>query len=288
MKMNLKLSCLLGVLLVGTTADPVLAQTFIQCGAEGTTTGAKLSFVNRTNIDPASGFVQPLYFTRVANRYGTNFVYTSTNLVFTALSSTNPAGAAAGSYLVAEIMSVAGPAGATFYFWEQGNGRPTYTFPVGGTYPAEKSRFIVSNVENGAGQPGGDPAGVIRGRRLVVDKAGEYDVTYRLIDTSKNHPTLVNTPIHAPSDPVTIKFSTGLDLGITRITTATNALGTVSTLVFKNGAITNLFVEASTNLVNWEPIVGPFATLPVSLLTTNVFTNNVDSMYYRLRGVTPL
>ena len=289
MKIKLKSSCLLGALLLGLNVATVLAQpTLIECGAEGTTAGSKLLFVNGPNINPASGFVQPLYFTRIASRYGTNFNYSSTNMVFTALSATNPAGAAVGSYLVCEVMSVAGPVGATLSFWEQGNGRPTYTFPVGGTYPTEKSRFILSNIENGAGRPDGDPAGLIRGRRIVVDKAGDYDVTYRLIDTSKNHPTLVNTPIHAPSDPITIKFTTGLDLSITRITASTNALGTVSTLVFKNGAITNLFVEASTNMVNWDAVVGPFATLPVSQLTTNVFTNNVDTLFYRLRGVTPL
>jgi len=290
MKINLKSSCLLGALLLGLNAATVLAQpTFIECGAEGTNTGAKLMFVNATNINPASGFVQPLYYQRIASRYGTNTFYTSTNLVFTAVSSkTNAASAAVGAYVVCEVMSVSGPAGATLSFWEQGNGRPTYTFPVGGTYATEKSRFILSNIENGAGRPDGDPFGAIRGRRIVVDKAGEYDVTYRLIDTSKNHPTLVNTPIHAPSDPITIKFTTGLDLSFTRITSSTNALGTVSTLVFKNGAITNLFVEASTNLVNWDPVIGPFATLPVSQLTTNVFTNNVDTLFYRLRGVTPL
>jgi hypothetical protein len=286
MNKHLKSSCMLGALLLALNASSTHAQlTSIDCGAISTNAGSKLLFVNGTNLAPASGFVQPLIFQRVANRYGTNAYYATSNLVFTALSAkTNTAGAAIGSYLVCEVVSVAGPAGATLFFWEQGNGRPNYAFPVGGTYAPEKRRFILSNLENGAGRPDGDPFGSIRGRRWVVDKAGDYDVTYRLIDTSVNHPTLAKTAIHAPSDPLTIKFSSGVDIGITQFA-STNGN---STLVYKNGALTNLYVEASANLTNWTPVVGPFASLQASLLTTNVFTNTVENRFYRLRGTSPL
>jgi hypothetical protein len=239
MNMHLKSSCMIGTLLLAfnvSHVSPMHAQLApVECGAVSTNVGSKLLFVNGTNLTAASGFVQPLVFQRVANRYATNGYYSTTNLMFTAVSmNTNAASAAVGSYLVCEVISVTGPADATLYFWEQGNGRPTYTFPVGGTYAPEKSRFILSNLENGAGRPDGDPFGAIRGRRWVVNKAGEYDVTYRLIDTCSNHPTLTKTPIHAPSDPLTIKFSTGVDIAITDIA-STNGL---STLVYKNGALT--------------------------------------------------
>ncbi len=105
-----------------------------------------------------------------------------------------------------------------------------------------------------------------------------------MIDTSSNHPTLTKTPIHGPSDPLTIKFSTDIDIGIARFAD-TNAL---STLVDRSGALTNLYVEASSNLTNWVPVVGPFASMQASLLTTNVFTNTVDNLFYRLRGTKPL
>lgn len=286
MNMHLKSSCMIGTLLLALNVSRTRAQLApVECGAASTNVGSKLLFVNGTNLTAASGFVQPLVFQRVANRYATNGYYSTTNLMFTAVSvNTNAASAAVGSYLVCEVVSVSGPADATLYFWEQGNGRPTYTFPVGGTYAPEKSRFIVSNLENGAGRPDGDPFGAIRGRRWVVNKAGEYDVTYRLIDTSSNHPTLTKTPIHAPSDPLTIKFSTGVDIAITDIA-STNGL---STLVYKNGALTNLYVEASVNLTNWTPVVGPFASMQASLLTTNIFTNTVENTFYRLRGTSPL
>ena len=286
MNKHLKSSCMIGLLSLAFNASSAQAQlSFVECGAESANTGSKLMFVNGANLTASSGFVQPLIFQRVANRYGTNGYYATTNLMFTAVSSkTNSASAAAGAYLVCEVLSVAGPEGATLYFWEQGNGRPNYAFPVGGTYAPEKSRFILSNLENGAGRPDGDPFGAIRGRRWVVDKAGSYDVTYRLIDTSGNHPTLVKTPIHAPSDPITIKFSTGVDIAITQIA-STNGL---STLVYRNGALTNLYVESSSNLSNWAPVLGPFASMQVSMLTTNVFTNTVDNLFYRLRGTAPL
>jgi hypothetical protein len=286
MNMHLKSSCMIGTLLLALNVNLTHAQLApVECGAVSTNVGSKLLFVNGANLAPDSGFVQPLVFQRVANRYGTNGYYATTNLMFTAVSvNTNAASAAVGAYVVCEVISVAGPAGATLYFWEQGNGRPTYAFPVGGTYAPEKSRFILSNLENGAGRPDGDPFGAIRGRRWVVDKAGSYDVTYRLIDTSSNHPTLTKTPIHAPSDPLTIKFSTGVDIGITQIA-STNGL---STLVYRSGALTNRYVEASADLKAWTPVVGPFATMQASLLTTNVFTNTVEKMFYRLRGTSPL
>ena len=286
MDTHLKSSLMLGALLLALSVSPTHAQLApVECGALGTTVGSKLAFVNGVNLSPASGFVQPLVYQRVANRYGTNGYYSTTNLLFTAVSvKTNAASAAVGSYVACEVVSVAGPAGAIVYFWEQGNGRPTFAFPVGGTYAPEKSRFTISNLENGAGRPDGDPFGAIGGRRWVVNQAGEYEITYRLIDTSANHPTLTKTPIHAPSDPLTIKFSTGIDIGIARFA-ATNGL---STLVYRSGALTNFYVEASSNLTNWVPVVGPFASMQASLLTTNVFTNAVDKLFYRLRGTTPL
>ena len=40
-------------------------------------------------------------------------------------------GAAIGSYIVCEVLSVSGPAGGVLSFWEQGWRTPTYQFPVG-------------------------------------------------------------------------------------------------------------------------------------------------------------
>ena len=105
MNMHLKSSCMLGVLLLAYNVSPTHAQlTPVECGAVSTHVGSKLLFVNGTNLTAASGFVQPLIFQRVANRYGTNGYYATTNLMFTAVSmKTNTASAAVGSYVACEV-----------------------------------------------------------------------------------------------------------------------------------------------------------------------------------------
>jgi hypothetical protein len=286
MKTHFNSHGLLAALCIGAGVCQTHAQLLpIQCGAVSTNAGAKLKFANGELYDESSGFVQPLMYQRVQNRYGTNNYYSSTNLHFIALSvkTNSTASAAFGSYIACEVVSVSGPPGGTFYFWEQGNGRPTYSFPVGGPYPAGKNRIILSNCEQGAGRPDGDPFGAIRGRRFSVDKAGEYTVTFQLYDTSENHPTTVGAPIHAPSDPLTIKFSTAVDIGITRFSLNNNT----AQLVYKQGLLTNMFVEVSTNLMTWEPVAGPFTNAPA--LTTNLFAVDpaVPSVFFRLRGELP-
>ncbi len=288
MKNYVKPYFLLGAALLGLTAGTLHAQILtVDCGAVSTNAGAKLKFVNGSTYSATTtGFVQPLTLQRISSRFGTNIVYCSTNLLFQALSSkTNPATAGAvGSYLVCQVMSVSGPQDGVFSFWEQGAGWSTYDFPVKEIYATDKSRFVLGNCEGGAGRPDGDPYGSIRGRRFVVNKPGDYTVTFKLVDISANHPTLAKTAIHAPSDPLTIKFSTKIDMGITQFG---NTNG-VATLIFKQGFLTNLMVEASTNMSGgWTPVSGPFTNTPN--LTTNRFTNDpsLPAVFYRLHGVTP-
>ena len=290
MKTLIKCCCLLGALSLGLPVDSLHAQSFVTVGAVSTNTGAQLKFVNGTNYELSSGYVQPLTYQRFTNRFGGSYCYNSTNLFFQVISATTNASlpvAAFGSYIVCQITAVTGPAGGVLSFWEQGSGWPTYQFPVGGTYATDKSRFILSNLENGAGTPGGDPWGSIRGRRFSVNKAGEYLVTFQLYDTSKNHPTATNAPIHAVSDPLVVKFATGVDLNTTRIVKTNN----VVTLSFKQGGLTNLYVEAATDLQGtWTPVAGPFTNAPIGTnVTTMQFTNSpaTPSVFYRLHGATP-
>lgn len=285
MKIHLKSYCLIVAALVGIAAGPARGQTLtVACGAESTTAGSKLKFVNGDTIETSSGYVAPLTYQKITNRFGTNVIYCATNIFFQALSSkTNGTTAAAtGSYLVAEVTSVTGPAGGMFSFWEQGSGWPTFIYPANQTFDAGTNRIILSNCETGAGRPDGDPFGNIRGRKFVANKAGEYLVTFKLYDTSANHPTQPNTPVHAPSDPLTVKFVTTIDLGITSYTKTND----VSTLVFKQGALTNMYVEAATTLPGeWVVAAGPFKDAPA--LTTNSFTNITAAAFFRLRGVNP-
>jgi hypothetical protein len=290
MKTQLKSFGLLSAMLLGLTTGNLHAQLFpVTAGAVSTNVGAKLKFVNGTNYAASSGFALPLAYQRFANRYYTNFYYGTSNLLFQAISvKTNPATAAAfGSYLVCQIMSVTGPSGGVLTFWEQGAKWPTYEFPVNGAFVTGKNRIILSNVETGAGRSDGDPFGNLRGRRWSVNKAGEYLVTFRLYDTSENHPTTA-APIHLPSDPLTVKFKTDVVLNIAKLALSNG----VSTVAFNQTGLTNLFVEASTNLApgSWTVVDGPYTNFPTGTnLTVTLVTNapSVSSMFFRLRAIAP-
>jgi hypothetical protein len=260
----------------------------VYAGAEGTAPGAKLRFANASVIGADAGYAQPLVFTVVTNFTMTNALYQSTALQFHSLSSkTNEGAAAIGSFTVCEVLSVAGPEGGVLSFWEQGSMAPTYMFPVGATPNPARSRFDVSAIELGAGLPDGDAYGAIPGRRFSVNKRGEYLVSFKLHDTSKNHPTL-EAPIHTSSDVLTLRFTTTVETFISRVALTNN----VTTLVLKQGGLTNLFVEAREDLVTgeWAPVAGPFAAAPAGTnLTTLNLTNAalLSQQFFRLRGETP-
>lgn len=282
---SLRLLCAVSLLL---TASPIHAQFLtVNAGAESSAAGSKLTFVNGPAFSSVSGFFQPLVYTIVTNFVLTNVIYSTTNLQFWSLSSTNPGGPAKGAHVVCEVLSVTGPAGGVLFFWEQAWRTPTYAFPVGVPPTVGSNRFDVSDLAIGAGQPDADPVGSIPLRRFTVNTPGEYLVTFKLHDTSSN--TAAAGPMHTPSDPVTIKFTTGLDLALTRI--VRNPTNAVETLTFKQSALTNVFVEANTNLSldAWVSVAGPFATAPaLNNPTTLSFTNpQIANRFYRLRAEAP-
>lgn len=288
MKHSSKLLGLLCLTSLGFGPADASAQTVpVQAGAVNTNAGSKLAFVNAAALSSGTGFVQPLIHGAFDNRIpATNRYYFTTNLLFTALSGTNATGkAATGANLVCEIASVQGPVGAAFHFWEQGAFWPTYSFPVGGTYAADKSRFDVSDIALGAGRPDGDPFGAIPGRRFSVTHPGEYLVTFKLHDVSQNNPTAA-APIHAASDPLTVRFQTGAAMSITKLAKTNN----VTTLSFSPSGFTNVVVEAApvVDSTTWSPVAGPFATSPLgSAVATSVVTNDASlpTRFYRLRLV---
>jgi len=291
MKTILKSYCFLGTLLLGIAASSSRAD-IISCGAISTNVGAKLTFWNGTNFASSSGYVQPLTFQRFTNHFtgvGGSYRYSGSNLLFQALSiKTNVPGAASlGSYLACRILSVTGPVGGTFSFWETIAGWPTYQFPVGGVYESNKSVFEIGNIELGAGSPNNDPYGFIPGRRFTADVAGDYFVTFQLIDISKNHPTDADAPVNLPSDPLTVKFSTMVDMNTTRFVRTNN----IVTMSFKQSGLTNMYVEAASDLGGaWIPVAGPFTNAPIGTnITVLSITNSpgLTKIFYRLHGATP-
>jgi hypothetical protein len=261
----------------------------VTAGAVSTSEGAKLLFSSAASFEANSGYVHPLIYTLVTNFSLTNVIYSSTNLQFWALSNRVSGGAAMGSYLVCEVLSVTGPSGSVLSFWEQGWRTPTYHFPVGVSPIVGSNRFDVSDISTGAGLVDGDPAGRIPTRRFTVNMPGDYFMTFKLFDTSTNTPA--GGPMHTPSDPLTIKFSTTLDLAITRIARNTNAAGAF-TLTFKQSALTNVVVEANTNLTlnTWTTLIGPFTSAPAFNNPTTLNVTNpatIAAQFYRLRGSAP-
>jgi hypothetical protein len=111
-----------------------------------------------------------------------------------------------GAFLWIEILSVTGPPGANFGFWEAGRSAnfdtPTISFA---THEATGNHaFVVSGGHDAIDQ---DPHGHFHGRAWTADKPGDYHVAFRLVDRSTTGPG--GGPWHTPSDSFTFHFKAG-------------------------------------------------------------------------------
>jgi hypothetical protein len=104
----------------------------------------------------------------------------ATLLTFSAFESTS---ATLGDLFVrADILSVTGPAGGTFSFWEAGQPSSAWTLPVGWTASeVDKPSITVSEDESGYGH--------LHGRVFTTNKPGTYDVTFQVVPYDPNNPT---------------------------------------------------------------------------------------------------
>lgn len=109
---------------------------------------------------------------------------------------------ATGSWIWAEIVSVSGPAGATFGFWEENSNTMTQAFIT--NQPTGNHPFVISE---GIDDPFDDPFGHIHGRAWTANRPGEYVVGIRLVDLSTSGPG--GGPIHAPSRVYQFRFIAG-------------------------------------------------------------------------------
>ncbi|MCI0539064.1 MAG: PEP-CTERM sorting domain-containing protein [Verrucomicrobiales bacterium] len=176
----------------------------LNAGAFGSTPGSQLTFANGLDFALSSGYVKDLTYATS----GTYAGFYEGGITLTALAATTDNGGpvanapALGSFIEARIVSVDGPAGGAFGFWEAGATAPTFSIGSGtrgGTFS-----FDLSDAELGAGQPGADPFGHLHGRRFIVTTEGNYTVGFKLFDVSANGPDF--GPIHAASDTLTIQF----------------------------------------------------------------------------------
>ncbi len=212
MKQTLQRLLVLGLLLLaGRTA---LAQHgHLNAGAVGTSQGDALSFANGAIFAESSGYVKQLTPATTGARAG----YYTGSITLTALPATvanggPAAGAAAlGSFLQYGIVSVTGPAGGQFAFWEEGATTPTISYGVG--YSTSFPALIeLSDASNGAGAAGADPFGHLHGRNFTATVPGEYVVGFKLFDTSVNG--AAGGEIHAPSQVLNVKFAAVPEPGV--------------------------------------------------------------------------
>jgi hypothetical protein len=176
----------------------------LNAGATGQNQNDQLVWANGAIFAADSGYVQNMAFA-TSGRYTGLF---NSGPTFTALHSTDAGGSALGSFLTAEIVSVTGPAGGQFAFWEGedlgGGASPLFSILTGGT--GLSYRFALSDASLGAGAAGQDPFGHIHGRRFTTTTEGLYTVGFRVLDTSVNGAG--GGAIHLPSEVLYMNFQT--------------------------------------------------------------------------------
>lgn len=229
------------------------------------------------------GYVKTLIFTnsgKFANVYNGNITLTaphSTN----AFGEVDVAAPKLGSFIVAELVSVQGPEGGAFSFWDSNTtNAPSITLPSGttnGTF-----RFELSEAALGAGTPNGDAFGHIHGRRFSATKPGVYRVGFRAYDISTNGPN--GGSLQTPSGMMELTFQAGVT--ISRLETGASP----SRLTFGAQSGYSWQVQAAQTLTNpaWTDV-------DVPILGNDLFqevqdpTPTVRERYYRVVGspVTP-
>lgn len=143
---------------------------------------------------------------------GTNLTkyagYYQGNVTFAVLAATGANGGpeanapALGSYIYLKLVSVDGPDGGSFGFWESGALAPTYSMMADASGGSD-----LWKLSNNNGVAGSDPFGHIHGRRFSVTAPGTYTVGFQLVDLSTNGPG--GTPVYSsPSQVYYFSFNT--------------------------------------------------------------------------------
>jgi hypothetical protein len=245
----------------------------LHIGATGTNQNDRLIFSDGTIFATNSLYIKTLTLTNGGRYAG----YFQGNITLTGLAATplrsgpEEFAAAPGSQLFAQIVSVEGPFGGAFNFWDSAGSVPAITVPSGGV---STNIFIVSEND---GSPGSDPYGHIHGRRFTATKAGIYAVTFRAFDFSTNGAG--GGSIHTASDTLTIFFQAGINIASVIQT------GAVTSITFGTTLNQNFALESAASFgasTNWMQIGDLIAG--GDNLQTLTDTNGPDAIrFYRIR-----
>ena len=270
---------------LGVFALPSRADTHIYIGAVGTNQNDKLQFSNGSAFDAN---LTSYAFPQILRTNGLNAGHYRGEIwmiTFSALAAKPPEGpvlghAALGSQIAVQVVSVEGPPGGSFAFWEGDGdndlGNITFSVPVGTTNGTND--WLVS--EN-FGAPGADPYGHIHGREVTTSIAGIYIVGFRAIDISTNG--VGGGPIHAPSEILPVRIQAGLR--IERMQAFTNRV----TVSFRSPPGISNLLEATDAIAtgNWQPAAAPL--LGNNNLRSFTDTNApIGSRFYRIRQLNNL
>src|SRR5215510_9334827 len=135
MKPFLKLALAFGMALSDPVSLLAADHGHLNAGAVGTKQNDKLIFDNATDFAASSGYVKTLTFTNS----GTYAGYFQGNITLTALAQTPgnagpvPNAPALGSFIQAQLVSVEGPEGGAFSFWDTDATSATITLSSGQT-----------------------------------------------------------------------------------------------------------------------------------------------------------
>ncbi len=195
----------LSVLTLTTLSLSAFAQDHghLNVGALGTNQNDQLTFDNRNVFDTDTNYVKTLTLATS----GTYTGYYQGNITLTVLAATTnflgpvPNAPALGSRIFAQLVSVDGPTGGAFAFWDTGATTPTFSLNSGET---GTNTWRLSEND---GAPGTDPYGHIHGRRFTATKPGVYTVGFRAYDFSTNGTN--GGPIQSPSEVIKVYFQAG-------------------------------------------------------------------------------
>ncbi len=281
-------------------------------GATTNLPGATLVFETASNYVTASSYCFPtvsgaffdynIYDDPDTYSYPYLGYYYNCLQVFNALPATEDNGgpadgaAAPGTVIQMQLLSVEGPAGASFAFWEGNSDGVTFGTNVTWSVPVPSSNNTnLIPVTQAANTPDNDPYGQIQNRVFGFTQPGLYKLTWQLVDTSTNGPG--GTPLDLPSAPFSLYYQADCTIsGITR-----QADGIHLKFAAPSGfLLTDGYYYMEYNILksaglgtnaSWSTVLDlqghPVIILGDDYLHTNIVAPAGTTQFYRLLGTPP-